>query len=229
MKQVMVCGVARSGTSMTCGILNALGVPFHQTRITEKQKAFNPKGHFEDYDLIPLLMPCQQEFRHTMAKEGWPPEWRIRVWVNKVKPQLRVMQAKYQKNGFWGFKCQTKFAIPVLLAAFPNMHTVVVSRTLIHQAYSYHKLVRCHHESPRPFYTFNEALSDVTQSVYDLFRIVSHYITKQVTYVTFEEMREQPVAQAERLARHIGLEIDDAKREAVSRFVDDNLRTWSAG
>lgn len=225
MKVVMICGVARSGTSLACGLMDILGVPFHQTEFYAGQEKFNPKGHFEDYDLIPVMQPVQREFAPYVIAGKCPPASRIAYWTEHTRERIMAIARRQQKLGWWGFKCQSLMALDVFCRLFNDLHIICTTRTLVHQAKSYQNLVEQHPKTPRSM-TFHTALKEVADANWAMVHSLARNCDVPAYFLPFEEIRGSAIFHARTIAEQLGLPFEEHHRKRILQFVDKDFRSW---
>jgi hypothetical protein len=218
MKVVMVCAIARSGSSLACGVLSQLDVHFHQTRPTND---FNPRGNFETHEIIPIMQKAQGILKPIIQAGKVPTDSMVTELANEARPAMDALIARIAKGkSLWGFKCPTKYTIDVFLKMFPDIHLVVSSRSPIDQALSYQILKQIR----APNCPFPQALLEVNESNYFMFKTLVR-LKVPMTFTTFERLRSQPLVEAEILAREIGLDFSDENKKKVLSFVDPDMKT----
>ncbi len=104
----IVIGMHRSGTSLTAGLLAAMGVDMGAHLVPADRQ--NPRGYFEDIDIVRLH---QRAFRsrlsHVAAGHpdwGWTPQENVRAEdLTTWRPEARLLVERRAAAGrLWGFK-----------------------------------------------------------------------------------------------------------------------------
>ena len=142
---VIVAGVARGGTSMTIGLIHALGVHVPHF-IRERQKKFNPKGNFENFTDCDGITQKLNEKLMLAEYDGTKiaPESVVDKLVDEYGDRLRQMFVGEhgQDEGVWAFKLpgNNPFILPIFLKILPNLKIVSVRRNIDDNAASYQHL-----------------------------------------------------------------------------------------
>ena len=217
MKSVMVIGNARSGTSLTSGLLSILGVNMNETPLKQKSEkviAQNPKGAFENEDFIFLTVDMQKDF-----KRNEPLDFIQKKYNQRIKDTIR----KYEAKPMWGFKSAltTKFA-HMFVNHMQNPHVVFVFRNLLHNAQSWQ--VQMKHVYGENI-TIQHALNVMSEQQNAL---VTQYESlkcpKHLT--TYESIKSDAVEEARKLSEF--LKVPFTKEDEVKEFVMPKYSTLNA-
>ena len=124
-KTMIVLGNARSGTSMTAGLLHFLGVNLNHKH---KPNAQNPNGAFESVAFNTLTGKMHQEINAGKGKK------QIRdMFEDKIKEVI----AK-NESPLWGWKsAATHWTLDLILPHIQNPRLVIVTRNITHNAESW--------------------------------------------------------------------------------------------
>ncbi len=122
-KIIIILGMHRSGTSMTAGVLNLLGV--NMGNIIRRKSIHNPLGYFEDIDFVNLNRLILNE-----AGGSWinpPSEDSIRD--QKTKFNEKISDLIKTKPKLWGWKDpRTCLTIELFLSHISNAYFIVCNR-----------------------------------------------------------------------------------------------------
>jgi hypothetical protein len=218
MKSVVVCGVARGGTSMAAGLVAQLGVHIATSTPTERQLKFNLKGMFEHSDFWLL---------NKMGKglSAIPKKAEIEKNKREYGAQIKELFKKHAGNHeYWGFKNLSQKALDVYLPLLENPHIVLISRSLTDNARAYQAFVREQHKESNM--TMVEALNVVTHSAKTIHQAIGRNHAYPCHMLTYESVRLHPRHEARRLARFLGIKITDEIISRVDNFIDPKMRTW---
>jgi len=142
---VIIAGVARGGTSMTTGLIHALGVHVPHM-VNAQQRKYNPQGNFENFFDCGGIV--QKLNAHLMLPEydgtKLPPESVVDKLAFQYGHELRQMFVGDHAEGkdIWAFKLpgNNPFILPVFLKVIPNLKIVHVRRNIEDNAASYKHL-----------------------------------------------------------------------------------------
>lgn len=210
-KTVVVLGMARSGTSITAGILNYIGVNMGESMKEPSWR--NPKGYYEDEEFIELHVRI-----FAAARKGssyWDPPSKEQVLAQRDAFEAEIIELvsrKQANSALWGWKMPwTNLTIEMFLPYLQNPHIVVVFRNPLGNAHSFVK----------------------HNGIVDLFRalmLVNFYNERILSflaehpdvprkYIAFEELVREPVAVAGELANFIDCELSKARAKTIQEFV----------
>jgi hypothetical protein len=219
-KTVVVLGAARSGTSVTAGILEALGVDMGSIGASKK---WNPKGSFEDKDFQRLNKAI---FRMVEpSKDYWePPSWRqVMDQRAAAAPKIReLVAAKSRRERVWGWKNpRSILTLELYLPCLTNPHLVLVSRDRLATAKSSIKHTRGRIDLP-------QALRLVDFYTGEMHAFVERHPELPNISIAFEEIVADPKKEAERLAAFLGLEPTEEKLAKVYQLIVPRERIEAA-
>jgi hypothetical protein len=211
MKSVLVLGCARSGTSMTAGMLNTLGVDFYETKKLEKHVEQNPKGTFENVNFITVTSKMHQDYVSGKT---------MNYVKDRHQQRMHELIKKHEKD-LWGFKSAvTHHFLPIILPLLKNPHIVVVVRSLLHNAQSWQVHMR---DVFGKNVSLEEALKNISNSQNALMRNALAAGCPKL-YTSYEHIRKDPWKEAERMADFIGINPSPKKQEILD-FVLPNHTT----
>lgn len=122
-KTVVVLGMHRSGSSLTSGLLEALGVNMGERLMAESRA--NPVGYFEDKAFLRL----NRKILHAAGGTWYDPPSAEAIRTQK-EPFRSEVEALFQdKPALWGWKDpRTSLTLEVYLDHLPHPHVVVTHR-----------------------------------------------------------------------------------------------------
>lgn len=217
---VLVCGMHRSGTSMTTRLLNLLGIALSDQLLGVHTPAgmSNPKGHWED---LRAMAAHQRILRAAIGlRTQW--EWMHAVAVapDDVAPEdielLSNIANRNQQIGRWGIKDpRVSLLLPLWLRVVPDACIVLCVRNPLAVARSLYKRdVLPVVDSLRMWAGYNERILESASSREERMLVV-HY----------DNLISDLQPQLERIARFLALDQPTGEqRSACEAFVDDRLR-----
>lgn len=208
-KTIVVFGTARSGTSMTCGVLERMGVHIWYQPSAAWQLEFNPTGAYE-YDGDQIIGVEIDKWSHANIT--------FQELYEKTKPIVeRYIE---RQHDLWGFKTPGLNALPVLARMFPDIHVVATFRNIFDQAQSY-KLLR---PLPPDSTTYDLLEEMATNNLIMIQKL--RKLDLPTICVTFAGLRHETAAQVEYLARKLGINLSPDMMAAIESFVRPNQHTW---
>jgi len=203
MKTVVILGNARSGTSMTAGILNHLGVAISHVHQPNSQ---NPKGAFESMAFNTITSKMHQELN-----QGKPKKYILATYGDKIKELVEKHQSE-----LWGWKsAATHWTLDLFLPYLQNPHLVIVTRNIMHNAESWKVHMKTNYGQN---VTFDQAMDNMIDSTKVLISEVKKAKCPKC-WTTYEDIRANPLAEAEKMAKFLGIEFGKAKKEKVAEFI----------
>ena len=199
---VIVMGNARSGTSMTSGVLSMLGVNMHQKHNPHPQ---NPKGAFEDVNVIHVTSKMRQDQKNGMQRPNL-----------KEKYGKRVAELIEKRSGLWGFKSAlTHHNLDFFLEYAKSPRLIIVFRNPLDNAKSYviHK-EQIYGEN----ITLENALKEVADSTRVLINNTSRVDVPKI-YATYERLKTNPIKEAGRFAEFLNIRFTDELKQKVKDFI----------
>jgi hypothetical protein len=203
LKTVLVLGTARSGTSMTAGILSTLGVFMGET---SNQSPQNPKGSFENPDFIDITSSM-----HLYLKSG-----KTCLQLNqKYGKALEDAIKKHQKSPIWGFKSALSHHFANLIVPkLPNPYLVIVFRNVYHNAVSWVRHMQDHYGQK---VTINEALKNISKSHFELVENTARYPKK--IFTTYEDIKKDSWKEASRIAKFLEINTTPEHQKLIADLI----------
>jgi len=221
-KTIIVLGVARSGTSMTAGIIEHLGIHVSKTEAADNRMLkFNAKGSFESKHMR-IMHDIQRELGNDFFEK------KVIKAREKYRQQIETaMQKGSSGNAIWGYKALGIEAVDVMLPMIKNPHIILVTRSSTEHAKSYYSLqVETLKDKTAKHPHITNSLVDAASGILRCCRVVArnkqypHYLT------SYESIRENPVQQAKNIAQFIGIKITEQMIVKIQDFIDPRLRSW---
>jgi hypothetical protein len=213
-KTVIVLGTARSGTSVTAGMLASLGVDMGNVGYPTES---NPRGAFEDRDFERL----HKEMFNSIdgGKTYWDPPTREQVMEQKEAADPRIQRLILEKSkgkSIWGWKHpRSVLTIDLFLPYVANPHFVMVFRNPLAIAYSSVEHTKNRVKSVDLLSGLN--LANFYQK--EMVDFLERHPELPTIFVAFDDVVSQPMKEAARLAEFLGIELDEKKIRAVERMV----------
>ena len=207
MKTIVVLGNGRSGTSMTTGILKILGVNMDAR---ENPNEFNPRGDFESMDAYNINLKILRGTRWQDFLTSLPIYEDILKQGDNVKEDIQNF-IKSKSSEMWGWKNpETTMTIELYLPYLENPHFVIMGRNPIKTAESIMKMTKIDFYCASKVYNyFQDVLLRFTEKHKDLPKM----------FLCFEDILQDPIKEAKRLAEFIGLEITKEQKTKIDKFV----------
>lgn len=201
MKSVLVVGQPRSGTSLTVGFLRILGVELGY--INDEVFDWHPTGILENEDAMRINSAMMVE----SGGDLFEPPTKI-----KCRPEDRQRIKDYikkNKHPMWGFKdprlCYTlKFWYKYL----PDPHVVFVRRkkeSLIEATLRY---------APK-----SVTKKQVVKNIKRYHQEMKQWKNIKHIFVDFDKLRNEPLKQAEKIAKFLGVKMTTYQKELIQKLV----------
>jgi hypothetical protein len=229
MKTVIVLGAPRSGTSMTAGVLNLLGVAMGHVR---RPDPLNPTGYFEDREFLKLAddvfsaaMPGAHGFRLP------PPEAleQVRGHFDDRIQELTTRRMQECSSNMWGWKaCGVSLFAEEFLPFTPNPHVVVVLRNPASVAKSVVRYVR--HDEKKHMYeelSLVEALQVIGQYERSIYGFIGRHPDIPHIVLAYEEVVADPEAAVRSLSSFLGIDTTSKATRRAIKFVSSRRPTAS--
>jgi hypothetical protein len=207
-KTVVVIGHGRSGTSMVSGMLNIIGV--HMDFADNPNKG-NPKGDFESQDIVlindAILRKAsggEDYFRNIPSHEN--------ILIAGERYGKDILEYLKDKSGLWGFKDpRTSLTLSLYLPYLENLHIVHVSR-------KEDGVVKSQLSSSGDRYSEQDIRNNLSE--YEK-RIQEFKLLNSSPWVDvyFDNVIQEPIVQARRLADFLGLEISKETESKIQEFI----------
>jgi len=211
MQTVLVLGVARSGTSMTAGILNTMGVNFHETGKLKKHVEQNPKGTFENINFITLTSKMHQEYTAGKTMRQIKD-----AYEERLKDTIRIHERE-----LWGFKSAvTHHFLGIILPLLNNPKLVIVVRSLLQNAQSWQVHMK---DVFGRSVSLEEALDNISKSQNVLMRNSLAAKCPKI-FTSYEHIRKNPWKEAKRMGQFLSIDPELHKDEILD-FVMPNHTT----
>jgi hypothetical protein len=213
-KTVVVLGTARSGTSVTAGMLASLGIDMGNVGHPSRS---NPRGAFEDRDFGRL----HKEIFNLVAegKTYWDPPTRGQILEQKeaAAPRIeRLILEKSKGKPIWGWKHpRTILTIDLFLPYLTNPHFIMVFRNPLAIAYSSVE----HTKNRQRSVDFLNALKLANFYQREMVDFLERYPGLATMFVAFDDVVNDPMREAARMAEFLGIELDEKKTREVQRMV----------
>jgi len=215
-KSVLVFGVARSGTSMTCGVINCMGFNILTEVPKPHQLRHNPKGMFEL-----ACMGVGSKIREESEKSSNYAQIAedLREWM---KPRFLDF---IPSEGNWGIKSPTIYGAEVLLQYMENPHIVCVFRNVVDQAKSF-QMFRLKNDGVKT--PLNELVREMAENANQMSQAAFRLSQAgyPVDYVTYNGLKNNTWDEVQRIAAFLGIDTNEEIRHKVLDFVDPTVHTW---
>lgn len=219
-KSVIVYGFARSGTSMTCGVLNCLGFNIITEEGTPEQLRHNPKGMFELGEIIDIGHEINKKIRVNLDEA---------LDCTKIAQELKqVMESNlipYIPNeGNWGIKAPTIYGIDVLLHYMPNPHILCIHRNIVDQSKSFQVF---NYKREQVKLRLEDIIVNLSKNYMHVANEAQRLSNKYpVAFTTYEGLKNSPWEEALKIADFLGVVPTDEMKQNVWNFIDKDLHTW---
>ncbi len=217
MKSVVVAGNARSGTSMTAGLLSILGVNMGELPVEEMKNNHvvqNPKGAFENPDFTKLTSDMHKDWTDGMGHTSLN---------QKYGQRIKDTIAANQKT-LWGFKSAAVAPfLKIFVKNMANPHIVTVIRNVIHNSKSWIVHMR---DVFGTNVDFSKALKTMTENQNIIAKTVVGLPHPNI-FVTYEDIKKDSWTEAKRLAEFLDIDYE-GKEDEVKEFIMPNYTTLNA-
>ena len=214
MKSIVVMGNARSGTSMTAGLLSILGVNMGEVSVKDMKKnqiIQNPKGAFENPDFTKLTSDMHKDWTDGMGY----------ISLNKKYEQKIKDTIAFNQKTLWGFKSAAVSPfLPMFVKNMACPHIVTVMRNVIHNTKSWIVHMR---DVFGTNVEFNKSLKKMTDNQNIIAKIVVGLSHPNI-FVTYEDLKKDSWTEAKRLAKFIDVNYE-GKEDEVKEFIMPNYTT----
>lgn len=218
MKTVVILGAPRSGTSMTAGILSRMGVDLGRLR---KPDAENPRGYYEDWDFIKLMINI---FRAVDGDaNGFNPPHLEGILSQKPKfddhiRDLIQNRMNQTSSNVWGWKATTtSFTIDLFLEYLVNPHFIVVFRNPLARADSIVKYTR--HKTLYSELNRLQALDLANRYYRQIFQFLKKNRQYPSLFVSFEDTVANPLKTVGDMADFLDLNPRERVVQDIVQFV----------
>lgn len=207
-KEIVILGMHRSGTSMVAGILNKMGVNMGEDLLGKNPS--NPFGHFEDRDFYNMN-------RNILCNAGG--SWEIPPLEKDILEQKenfdeRIRSLIEKKNNYynnWGWKDpRTSLTIKLYIPYLINPYFIVCHRKDIAIAQSLQKRDNFKIEKGLKLAEiYNERINDFFRK-YDGLKKLDLY---------YEDFISQPTKNIKKIINFLSLEISQDQIEILNNFI----------
>lgn len=165
----------------------------------------NPKGSFENREVGSLMNLVWTDIEHGLSIED--AHLRYHFDIQKILTDI---------DGDWGFKVGLAHkGIELYIPHFPNMHMVIVTRNPMHNALSWQIHMKDVYGTN---VSFDYAMQRVSRFVTDMIEVI-HGIDCPKAWVTYEDIKKDPVREANKLASFLGYEMTASQEQGVKEFI----------
>lgn len=218
MKNALVYGFARAGTSMACGLINCLGIHMLTSVPKPRQLTHNPKGMFE----VPAHISLGKVLRER-AEQSNDYEAHAKELDELIANSFRNYMP--EEGSDWGVKGFSVEGQQTLLYYMDNPYVVAIFRNPINQAKSFQTMRNDKDGVLTPLEDLiAEMVRNQARMVHEIGVMRSHGFP--VIETTYEDMKLKPVDEAERIAKFMGIDMNPEMRESVLEFIDPQQHTW---
>ena len=218
----VVLGMARSGTSAITRGLKALGIDLG-THLMPAEKAFNPKGVYEDIDVAyKINRAVSYALGYTWESlQVFDEQCRDSAPLNSLKKEaVTILQHRFSATDHWAFKDpRTCKLLPFWQTAFQALHLkehyVIALRHPLASSYSWHNLNEVDVEAA--------LLSWLTHTI----SAVEGTQNKQRIVVSYDLMLQAPLQQLERIRDRLNIKLPshpDELNAYANDFLDKKLK-----
>ena len=216
-RTVIILGAARSGTSVTTGILSVLGLDVGNVRPPDET---NPHGYFEDAEVSKLI----SEIYALAGGTGLNPPAKEKILEQRERVDKKVEQfcQKRSKNKkIWGWKVPgTNLVIELFLPYLVNPHFVIVFRNPLMVAKSLTK----RSIGIGKKVTFFQALRLTNFYNSETLGFLEKNPSLPRVFIAYEDIMNDPIKETRRLADFLGLELNEEKKKEINKLVIPRLR-----
>lgn len=219
MKTIVVLGMHRSGTSLTAGILNALGVHLGKKLIGATSS--NPLGHFENAEFVELndtlLLSANGDGAH-------PPRLsELAAIRDRFAQRIQHLIARSERD-LWGWKDpRTSLTISLYFPFLRNPYFILCKRNSVQIAESLQKrsgvrieeglrIARAYEERMKEFFERNRGLKMLEISYEEMLAHAQDTVEKLIAFL---ELQPTPAQRAQALSMVLsGEDLKKAKQQA---------------
>ncbi len=222
-KEVVILGSPRSGTSLTAGILETLGVDMGKAR---KPDFENPRGYFEDVDfsgmmgeLFKLISPDVDGF-HPPSDEQIKSVFPM---VEKNFAELIERRRRETRAAGWGWKVpSTVFVMENLLPMLDDPRFIVVVRNPLDIARSMMEYTR--NKSMYEPLSLLEALRVTNYYYGKVFEFLGNHEDLPWIVISYEDLLKSPEKEIRKMVDFLGLQVSRRKLKKAAGMVDPNIK-----
>lgn len=225
-KTVIVLGANRSGTSVTAGIINELGVKMETRRILPKTTFGNPRGFFEDADFVELngsIIPFN--LMDYLQAPRLSEEYLLSKKLCLGQEIQNLVNRRNQQFSLWGWKVpSTVFTVSLFIPYLRNPHFVIVSRNMLHTAKSicqekFNDDFNKGKMPGNPDLNLEKALTLVSDYNQEILSVLKNNPEIPKIFVAYEDIVKNPAQEAGRLATFLGISLIEEKLSKIKKLV----------
>lgn len=203
MKTILVLGNARSGTSLTAGLLFYLGVDIKHVHKPDSQ---NLNGAFESVDFNLVTNKMQMDLNEGKSKDEI-----LKLHNEELKEFIEKNESEC-----WGLKsAATHWNLDIILPYFKNPQLIIVTRNIVDNAKSW---VIHMADNYGQNISFDYALEKMLKSTESLINNVKS-ANCQKHWTTYESIKLNPLQESKKICDFLNLELDEEKQKKINEFV----------
>ncbi len=212
-KTVIVLGAARSGTSVTAGILDILGVDFGNVMSSGYG---NPSGYFEDKEIRYLTTEVFKQAGGDLMKP--PPLEKILQQKDKVEDKIKKLCLNKSRGKLlWGWKLpSSNLIVEWFLPYVKNPYFIVVLRNPLSVATS---LVKFETYKGSQTLTLCEALRLGNYFNKEIIELLKRHPDLPRIFVAYEDLMEEPIKESKKLADFLGVPMTKKERGKIAKLI----------
>lgn len=230
-KTVVVLGMHRSGTSMTAGVLNILGVgvgreylidflPLKLIKLRQGESDANKKGHYENLVIQGLNKAIFQDT--GCDRDCWddpPSDASLQDAAHRYHKHIK-RTIRFEEGGLWGWKDpRSVFTIKYFLPYLTNPVFIVCHRDPFDVARSLNTRNNMTLQKGRELArAYEDKITEFTENLPD----------EQLLELDFEEFKNNPTKVVTEIVDFLGIPVHTKQRMEAIQFVDPNISTWQA-
>jgi len=229
-RTVIVLGGARSGTSLTAGILHSLGVPM----VTKKGRTCNGNPHsaFEDETMVTWTVQWKKRL-----DRGDPISLLAQEYQGAIKGWIK--QRTSASGGMWGWKsAQTHYSIDLVMPCVTEPCFVCVFRNVLHQSISHAIMTEPEIFTSQDRSLINKprtvahgrvlsSMGAVVRGLLVLDGVLKKYPQVPKIMLAKEDISADPQSAASKLSDFLGIPFDGEKRRAVNSVAIKGYSCWN--
>jgi hypothetical protein len=206
-KTVIVLGPPKSGTSMTTGILDIMGVHMGEEVIAGKQ--FDPKGYFEDKEFWDITSKIINKRNATWYEPKIIPVEGDDAEV--LSRQIKTLMDGRVNKKLWGWKDPTTiFALEWYFPHLVNPHIIICSRNMHDIANSY---------KVRDGFTQKKGFEIAVKYYACIIEFLSKHSNIPHLFISYEDFMRSPGESSKQLANFLDIELTEEKKQRAINFV----------
>lgn len=214
-KTAVVIGQRRSGTSMMAGFLYHLGVPMGDEATPEQTSERNPKGFFEDREIVKL----SEEVLHAIDRGEVTSMARVEErFGDRAK---EIIQKRSKDNEVWGYKDVNQLLVHFLFKKYiKNPHYIIMFRNLLDSSLSLNDW-----HGKQTGATLIDALSDTAKNHGVILSFIQETTKDPMLFISYERAKQNPEKTVDDVIEFLKLEPTPQQRQAAINHCDKELTT----